>query len=210
MINALLVDDHTIFRAGLVRLLEEERTIGSVTQAADGTTALKLIREQPFHVVLLDINLPVRSGLELIAPIHRIAPQLPVIILSMYSAKQYAMRAYEAGAKGYVSKDMDAEILVDAIHKVVQGGRYITPEVAETMLDNIDALQGEDRHLKLSEREYSVMIQIAGGTSLTAMAQDMHVSVKTISTYRSRLLKKMGLEGNAALIQYAIRNRLID
>ncbi|MFE7422537.1 response regulator [Rhodococcus sp. NPDC057529] len=210
MINVLLVDDHTIFRAGLVRLLEEDRSIDSVMQAADGTTALKLIREHSFSAVLLDINLPVRSGLELLPAIARIAPHLPVIMLSMYSAKQYALRAFESGASGYVSKDMDAEVLIAAIHKVVAGGRYITPEVAEQMLENVDVLQSENRHLTLSEREYSVMMQIANGVSLTAIAQEMHVSIKTVSTYRSRLLKKMGLDGNAALVQYAVRNRLID
>ncbi|MDV6279173.1 response regulator transcription factor [Rhodococcus jostii] len=210
MINVLLVDDHTIFRAGLVRLLEEDRSIDAVMQAADGTTALKLIREHSFSVVLLDINLPVRSGLELLPAIARIAPHLPVIMLSMYSAKQYALRAFESGASGYVSKDMDAEVLIAAIHKVVAGGRYITPEVAEQMLENVDVLQSENRHLTLSEREYSVMMQIANGVSLTAIAQEMHVSIKTVSTYRSRLLKKMGLDGNAALVQYAVRNRLID
>ncbi|AII10406.1 MULTISPECIES: response regulator [Rhodococcus] len=210
MINVLLVDDHTIFRAGLVRLLEEDRSIDSVMQAADGTTALKLIREHSFSVVLLDINLPVRSGLELLPAIARIAPHLPVIMLSMYSAKQYALRAFEAGASGYVSKDMDAEVLIAAIRKVVAGGRYITPDVAEQMLENVDVLQSENRHLTLSEREYSVMMQIANGVSLTAIAQEMHVSIKTVSTYRSRLLKKMGLDGNAALVQYAVRNRLID
>ncbi|MFV9457898.1 response regulator [Rhodococcus sp. NM-2] len=204
------MDDHTIFRAGLVRLLEEDRSIDSVMQAADGTTALKLIREHSFSVVLLDINLPVRSGLELLPAIARIAPHLPVIMLSMYSAKQYALRAFESGASGYVSKDMDAEVLIAAIRKVVAGGRYITPDVAEQMLENVDVLQSENRHLTLSEREYSVMMQIANGVSLTAIAQEMHVSIKTVSTYRSRLLKKMGLDGNAALVQYAVRNRLID
>lgn len=210
MINVLLVDDHTIFRAGLVRLLEEDRSIDSVMQAADGTTALKLIREHSFSVVLLDINLPVRSGLELLPAIARIAPHLPVIILSMYSAKQYARRAFESGASGYVSKDMDADVLIAAIHKVVAGGRYITPEVAEQMLENVDVLLSENRHLTLSEREFSVMMQIANGVSLTAIAQEMHVSIKTVSTYRARLLKKMGLDGNAALVQYAVRNRLVD
>lgn len=210
MIDVLLVDDHTIFRAGLMRLLEEDRRIRTVAQADDGASALRLLRERSFDVVLLDINLPVRSGIELLPSLQRLAPQLPVIVLSMYSAKQYALRAFEAGARGYVSKDMDAELLLEAIHKVVEGGRYITPEVAEQMLEKLDSLQGEDRHLQLSEREYAVMIKIANGVSLTSIAQEMHISIKTVSTYRSRLLKKMGLDGNAALVQYAMRNRLID
>ncbi|QSE88018.1 response regulator transcription factor (plasmid) [Rhodococcus pseudokoreensis] len=210
MIDLLLVDDHTIFRAGLVRLLEEERDIGTVMQASDGATALNLVRTHHFDAVLLDINLPVRSGLEFLPSFRVAAPQLPVIVLSMYSAQQYALRAYEAGASGYVSKDMDAEVLVAAIHKVVEGGRYITPEVAEKMLEGIGALQGENRHLRLSEREFAVMIEIANGSALTAIAQDMHVSVKTVSTYRSRVLKKLGLDSNAALAQYTLRNRLVD
>ncbi|MFC9871779.1 response regulator [Nocardia salmonicida] len=210
MINVLLVDDHTIFRAGLVRLLEEDRMIESVTQAEDGSAALRQLRERAFDVALLDINLPVRSGIELLPSIQRVAPDLPVIVLSMYSAKQYALRAFEAGARGYVSKDMDADLLIEAIHKVASGGRYITPDVAEQMLEKIGSLQGEDRHLQLSEREFAVMLKIANGVSLTAIAQEMHISVKTVSTYRSRLLKKMGFEGNAALVQYAMRNRLID
>lgn len=210
MIDVLLVDDHTIFRAGLARLLEEDHDIGSVLQTADGAAALKLLREQSVDVMLLDVNLPTRSGIELLPSIQKVAPRLPVIVLSMYSAKQYALRAYEAGARGYVSKDMDAAILLDAIHKVVNGGRYVSPDVAEQMLETIDSLHGEDRHLQLSEREYAVMIKIANGVSLTAIAQELHVSIKTVSTYRSRLLKKLGLDGNAAVVQYAMRNRLID
>lgn len=210
MVDVLLVDDHTIFRAGLVRLLEEDRDIGSVTQAADGASALKLLRERPIDVILLDINLPVRSGIELLPSIQAIAPQVPVIVLSMYAAKQYALRAFEAGARGYVSKDMDAELVLDAIHRVANGGRYVTAEVAEQMLENIDSLRGEGRHEQLSEREYAVMIKIANGISLTAIAQDLHLSIKTVSTYRSRLLRKLGLDGNAAVVQYAMRNRLID
>ena len=210
MVEVLLVDDHTIFRAGLIRLLDEEPQITSITEAADGNAALEQIRAKRFDVVLLDINLPVRSGLELIEPIHRLAPNLPVLVLSMYSATQYALRAFESGAQGYVSKDMESTELVAAITKVVRGGKYITPEVAEKMLEKIDAYHGDDRHLELSNREFAVMVRIASGTSLTATAEELHLSVKTVSTYRSRLLRKMGLDNNAALIHYAIRNRLID
>ncbi len=210
MIRVLLVDDHTIFRAGLVRLLEDDGTTYSVMEASDGPTALKLIREHPFDAVLLDINLPVRSGLDLLPSIQAIAPHLPVVILSLYSAKQYALRAYEAGASGYVSKDMDADDLLAAIRKVVEGGRYISPAVAEAMLTQRGTVQTSEPHLHLSDREYDVMLRIAGGQSLTAIGQALHLSVKTISTYRSRLLTKLGLDSNAALVQYAIRHRLID
>lgn len=208
--DVLLVDDHTIFRAGLVRLLQEERDIDVVAQASDGATALRLLRERPFDAILLDINLPVRSGLELLPSIRSVAPGVPVVILSMYSAKQYALRAFEAGASGYVSKDMDADELAASIRHVVAGGRHITPEVAEKMLESIGALRGPERHLRLSEREYAVMIRIASGVRLTAISEEMHLSVKTISTYRSRVLRKMGMDSNAAMVQYALQNHLID
>ncbi|MDQ8701110.1 response regulator transcription factor [Streptomyces sp. LHD-70] len=210
MINLLIVDDHTIFRAGLVRLLEEERSIGSVTEATDAHSALELVREESFDVVLLDINLPVKSGLELLPALKDVAPRLPVIMLSMYSAEQYALRAYEAGASAYVSKDMDAEVLMAAIRKVASGGRYITPDIAEQMLRKIDAVPGESPHLQLSAREFEVMTRIASGVSLTSIAHELHLSVKTVSTYRTRLLTKLGLDGNAELVRYALQHRLID
>ncbi|WP_233899517.1 response regulator [Pseudonocardia dioxanivorans] len=206
----MIVDDHTIFRAGLVRLLEEGCSVDSVAQATDAQGALELVREQPFDAVLLDINLPVKSGLELLPALRAVAPRLPVIMLSMYSAEQYALRAYEAGASAYVSKDMDADVLMAAIRKVVSGGRYITPDVADQMLRKIDAVPGNSPHLQLSEREYNVMIRIATGTSLTSIAQEMHLSVKTVSTYRTRLLTKLGLDGNVELVRYALQHRLID
>lgn len=210
MLDLLIVDDHTIFRAGLARLLEEEPDIGSVTEATDAAGALAAVREAPFDLVLLDINLPVKSGLDLLPTLRKRAPHLPVLILSMYSAEQYALRSFEAGARGYVSKDMDADELTTAIRKVAVGGRYVIPAVAEQMLQKLDAVPGDAPHEQLSERELEVMMRLAAGHTLTRIGEDLHLSVKTVSTYRSRTLTKLGLESNADLVRYALTHRLID
>ena len=210
MIRIVLVDDHTIFREGLKRLLLDEGDFSVVAEACNGPDALSAIRTHAFDVLVLDISMPGRSGLDLIPSIRSEKPLLPIVVLSMYPAEQYAVRAFEAGASGYVTKDMDAVELVASIRKVVQGKRYFSPQVAERVMDNPDRVNGQLPHRDLSSREYEIMRLIVQGVRLTEIGKQFFLSVKTVSTYRSRILKKIGVATNAELVQYALRHRLID
>nr|WP_315595378.1 response regulator transcription factor [uncultured Cupriavidus sp.] len=210
MIRIVLVDDHTIFREGLKRLLLDEGDFSVVAEACNGPDALTAIRTHEFDVLVLDISMPGRSGLDLIPSIRSEKPLLPIVVLSMYPAEQYAVRAFEAGASGYVTKDMDAVELVASIRKVVQGKRYFSPQVAERVMDNLDRVNGQLPHRDLSSREYEIMRLIVQGVRLTEIGKQFFLSVKTVSTYRSRILKKIGVATNAELVQYALRHRLID
>lgn len=210
MIRIVLVDDHTIFREGLKRLLLDEGDFSVVAEACNGPDALSTIRTHECDVLVLDISMPGRSGLDLIPSIRSEKPLLPIVVLSMYPAEQYAVRAFEAGASGYVTKDMDAVELVASIRKVVQGKRYFSPQVAERVMDNLDRVNGQLPHRDLSSREYEIMRLIVQGVRLTEIGKQFFLSVKTVSTYRSRILKKIGVTTNAELVQYALRHRLID
>ncbi|SOZ68539.1 Two-component system response regulator [Cupriavidus taiwanensis] len=210
MIRIVLVDDHTIFREGLKRLLLDEGDFSVVAEACNGPEALSAIRTHAFDVLVLDISMPGRSGLDLIPSIRSEKPLLPIVVLSMYPAEQYAVRAFEAGASGYVTKDMDAVELVASIRKVVQGKRYFSPQVAEKVMDNLDRVNGKLPHRDLSSREYEIMRLIVQGVRLTEIGKQSFLSVKTVSTYRSRILKKIGVSTNAELVQYALRHKLID
>jgi DNA-binding NarL/FixJ family response regulator len=208
MIRVLIVDDHTIFRDGLKRLLAEEDDISVTGETADGSEALSLLRNNSYDVVLLDVNLRGRSGLDVLPSICAEWPQLPVIVLSMYPAEQYALRAFEVGASGYVAKDMDSKRLVLAIRQTAAGGRYFPPELSGQMTSAI--VRGDVLHDKLSPREHQIMMLIVQGLRLTDIAAQLIVSVKTISTYRQRILQKLKAGSNAELVHYAIRHGLID
>lgn len=210
MIRILLVDDHTIFRDGLKRLLREEDDIDVSAEASDSTEALGKLRADAFDLVLLDINMKGRSGLDLLPSIRGEWPSLPVIVLSMYPADQYALRAFEAGASGYIAKDMDSTQLIVSIRKVATGGRYFPPEVADTIIGQLGGQFHENPHQQLSSREFEIMLLIVKGSRLVDIGKQLFLSVKTISTYRSRILKKLHLGGNAELVQYALRHHLID
>jgi len=206
MIRVLIVDDHTIFRDGLKRLLAEEDDISVTGETADASDALRLLRAHSYDVVLLDVNLRGRSGLDVLPSIRAEWPRLPVIVLSMYPAEQYALRAFEVGASGYVAKDMDYKTL--AIRQAASGGRYFPAEISDKAVSAM--ARGEDLHDKLSPREHQIMMLMVQGTRLTDIATQLIVSVKTISTYRQRILQKLKVGSNAELVQYAIRHRLID
>ncbi|MGF6781942.1 response regulator [Paraburkholderia sp. GAS334] len=210
MIRLLLIDDHTIFRQGLKRLLAEQDGFDVVAEAGDATEALGRLREQPFDVALLDVNMPGRSGLEMLPSLRAERPTMPVVVLSMYPAEQYALRAFQAGASGYVTKDMDAIELVDSIRNVSKGKRYMTPAVASYLLDGFDRVSDAAPHQQLSSREYEIMLLIVRGIRLTDIGRQMFLSVKTVSTYRSRVVKKIGVSSNAELARYAVEHRLID
>lgn len=209
MIELLIADDHNIFREGLKRIFADTPDIQVCDEASNGHQALELMREKNWDVVLLDINLPGKSGLEILKQIKKEKPDLPVLILSMHPEDQYAVRAIKLGAAGYLSKDTDAEELFIAIRKAASGGRYASRALADHLLHSLYG-DGQQLHTLLSDREYLVFRQIVAGKSLTEIAQALSLSIKTISTYRARLLEKMGMTNNAELIRHALEHQLFD
>lgn len=210
MIDLLVIDDHNIFRAGLKRLVSDEKDIRVVDEASDAATALGKIRAGRFDVIVLDINMGGRSGLDLLESIRADQPNLPVIMLSMYPEEQYAVLALRAGANAYLSKDVDTQELMEAIRKVSGGGRFVTARSAARVLMQMDSPGNASPHEKLSPRELQIMLKMIGGVSLTEIGVQMCISVKTVGTYRTRILEKLGLSSNAELVQYAMRHRLLD
>ena len=210
MIDLLLVDDHAIFRAGLRRLISDESDMRVVEEAADGNAALALIRSRHFDVVVLDINMAGRSGLDTLAAIRAERPHLPVLMLSMYVEEQYVLMALRARANAYLTKDTVPDELTAAIRRVASGGHYVSPGAAANVLLHVG--HGDERalHESLSQRERHIMMKIVNGQSLTEIGVQMSLSVKTVSTYRTRLLQKLAISSNAELVQYAMRNGLVD
>ncbi|HKB83033.1 MAG TPA: response regulator transcription factor [Burkholderiales bacterium] len=209
MTRALIVDDHTITRAGLRRILSESAQSIIVGEAATGAEALALVKSQIWDIVLLDISLPDRSGLEVLKAIKKARPLLPVLVLSMYPVDQYAIRVLRAGGAGYLTKESAPDQLLEAMRRVTAGMRYITPEVAECIAQDWDRNPVQSVHETLSDREFEVMRLIASGKSVGDIAKDLSLSVKTISTYRTRILQKLHLRHNAELIHFALVNNLI-
>jgi DNA-binding NarL/FixJ family response regulator len=210
MIRVLIADDHAVVRRGIREVLEESADIRVPGEASNAREVLELLRQGPWDAVVLDINLPGRSGLELLEDLHRERPQLPVLILTVYSEEQYAVRALKSGAAGYLTKESAPERLVEAVRKVVRGGRYVTPTLAERLASMVRTGFEGAPHELLSEREFRVFRLLSGGKSVTEIAEAMNLSVKTVSTYRARALEKLGLKSNAELTQYAIRNGLVE
>jgi DNA-binding NarL/FixJ family response regulator len=205
----LIVDDHAIVRAGLRQILAEAGDSFTVAEAGDAQVALDLLRTRTFDMVLLDVALPGRNGIELLKQIKTEWKKLPVLMLSMYPEDQYALRALRAGAAGYMTKESAPEQLLSAVRKVVTGGRYVSPALAELLACRLDGeTAGETPHLELSDREYEVMRLIASGRTVSEIADALSLSVKTISTYRARILEKMGMKTNAELTHYAVTRGL--
>jgi DNA-binding NarL/FixJ family response regulator len=210
MIDLLVVDDHKIFRAGLQRMISDEQDVRVADEAPDGGTALAKLRQRRFDVVLLDVNLPGRNGFEVLESIRAERPELPVIMLSMYPEEQYAVLALRSRANAYLSKDADPQELLAAIREVARGGRYVSPRTAARVLMQLDRPSSAQPHEKLSPRELQIMLKIVGGVSLTEIGAQMALSVKTVATYRARILEKLGLSSNAELVQYAMRQGLVS
>jgi DNA-binding NarL/FixJ family response regulator len=208
MPDFLVVDDHPIVRNGICQILNDVSGHVNIVEASDASQALKEIRNKSFDVVLLDINLPGRSGLDLLEDIKGNHPEVKILIVSMYPEEQYAIRALKSGASGYLTKESASNEMLAAVAKVLQGGRYITQSIAERIFDAIDT-EGPPHDL-LSNRELEVLIQIAKGVSLKEIGQILALSEKTISTYRSRILEKMSLNSNADIVRYALKSKLID
>lgn len=210
MIRALVADDHAIVRRGLVDLFAESGDIVVGGEATNGRELVEMVDKSPWDVVLLDINLPDRSGLDLLADVKRLRPELPVLILTMYAEEQFAVRAMRAGAAGYVTKESAPEDLVQAVRRVVNRGRYVSPELAERLAHWVDGGSEKPPHETLSTREFQIFLMLASGRTVSQAAEDLCISVKTVSTYRTRVLEKMNLKTNADLTLYAVRNRLVQ
>jgi DNA-binding NarL/FixJ family response regulator len=207
MMRVLIADDHAIVRKGLRQIAEESGKI-SVDEAANGQEALDKLRQDRWDALVLDISMPGRHGLDVLQAVRDLQPQLPVLILSMHPEEQYAMRVLKAGASGYMNKDTAPGELVQAIQKIVNGGKYISTTLAEKLAYEISGDSDKLPHEKLSDREYRVLVMIGAGKSVSQIASELSLSVKTVSTYRSRLLEKMNLHNNADLIRYVIDHNL--
>ena len=210
MIKVVVVDDHAVVREGLKRIVSESGGMVVSGEAADGQEAMRLIRSEPCDVVLLDISMPNKSGLDVLKELHAESPRLPVLVLSMHPEDQYAVRVLRAGAAGYVTKESAPAKLVQAIRKVVRGGKYVSPSLAERLVFDLGTDTKKAPHELLSDREYQVLCLIASGKTVTQIGEVLALSVKTISTYRVRILEKLQMKNNAELTRYAIKEGLVD
>lgn len=210
MIRVLIADDHTILREGLKQILADHGDLRVAGEAENGGEALKLIQAQDFDVVVLDMSMPGRNGIELIKQIKDERPKLPVLILSMHKEDLYAVRTIKAGAAGYLSKDSASALLVDAIRRVASGGMFISPVVAEKLALGLRQPSDALPHTLLSDREYQIFLMLVHGKGITAIAEELSLSVKTVSTHKSRIQEKMALDSLSGLVKYAIRHQLIE
>ena len=209
MLRILVADDHAIVRKGLKQILAETPDIQVAGEASDGNQALNQVRDGAYDLVLLDIAMPGVSGLDVLKQLKSEMPDLPVLMLSMYPEEQYAVRTLKAGASGYLTKERAPEELIAAIRKVCAGGKYVTSSLAEKLALYLETDLERPAHELLSDREYQVMVMIASGKTVGEIAYELSLSVKTISTNRSRALNKMGMKTNAEMTYYAIKNGLV-
>ena len=210
MIRVLLADDHAIVRTGLREILESTSDIEVAAEAANGTEALNAVRAGEFDIAVLDLSMPGRSGIELIKLIRDERPKLRMLVLTMHSEEQYAVRALRAGASGYLTKESAADELVAAVRRIASGGAYISPETAQRLVLDTSEPGAELPHTRLSNREYEVFRMIVAGKSVTDIGAALNLSVKTISTHKARILDKMGFASQAELVRYAVEHRLLD
>ena len=207
-IALILADDHRLIREGIRRLLESQSDLDIVGEAADGHELLGLVRTTRAHVAIIDLNMPGLSGINLIRRIRQECPSCAVLVLSMYAEELYAMRALKAGAQGYLTKDAATEELVRAVHKVAAGGCYLSRSMAEKVAMALTHQDDAPRHERLTDREFEIFRCIVAGQRISEISRAMHLSVKTVSTHKSRILQKMQLDSAAALIRYGLENRL--
>jgi two-component system invasion response regulator UvrY len=210
MIRVLLVDDHPILRRGLREILVRELEGVVCGEAENAQEVLDQVQSNAWDLVILDINLPGRSGLEVLGDLRRLRPKLPVLVLSMHAEDQYARRLLKAGAYGYLRKESAPEELIAAVRKVVTGGRYVSPTLAEKLVLDLDADAEAPTHERLSDREFEILRLIGSGKQVSQIAEELHLSVTTISTYRARILEKLNLSTTAELVRYAVRNNLVE
>ena len=209
-IRVVVADDHPLLRAGLVSVLNASSDLRVVAEAGNGAEVLRSIRDVPFDVLLLDVSMPGKSGLDLMRQIRKDNPRLPILIVSSHPEDQYALRSIKAGASGYVTKMSAPADLVTAVRTVATGRKFITPALAEMLADHIERPDDGTPHETLSDREFQTMKMIAAGHSLTEIADVLCISVKTVSVYRSRLLEKMRMKSNVELTRYVVEHGLTD
>ena len=210
MIRIAIVDDHAIVRTGLRQYFSEQVDLRVTGEAANGQEAMELVRKGDLDVLLMDLSMPGHSGVDALAAIKARAPELPVLILSGFPEAHYATTMLKQGASGYLNKECDPEEIVKAIRTVYRGRKYISTAVAELLAGNIDPTAAKPLHEQLSERELQVFLRLAKGETIGHMAESMSLSVKTVSTYRSRVMEKMSLQSNSELTYYALKNGLIQ
>jgi len=209
MIRILIADDHAIVRKGFVQIISGSLDLQVAAEAASSSEVFQLVRQASFDVVVLDLHMPEQSGLETLKQLKTEFPDLPVLVLSMYGEDQYAVRVLRAGAAGYLTKESAPDLLVQAIRKVASGRKYVSSAVAESLLDLMDGEPGKSLHEQLSDREFQVLKMLAEGKSVTEIGELLSLSVKTISTYRARVLQKMNIQSNAEIARYALEHNLI-
>jgi DNA-binding NarL/FixJ family response regulator len=210
MANVLIADDHPMVRAGLRQFLEIDQTIRRVGEAASGKETLDLLREGGWQLVILDINMPDQSGIDILRRIQASYPEVRVLVLSGHSERQYATNVLKAGAMGFVSKESSPAEILNAVKTVLDGRRYVSAALAELLVMQLDKDTDQPLHAALSEREFQIFCKIAAGRAVTEIARELSLSAKTVSTYRTRILEKMGFSTNADLTSYALRNGLIQ
>jgi len=209
MIRIIIADDHSIVRKGIRQILLEEFTDATIHEVSDAESLIQMILETECDIIISDISMPGRNGIEALSQIKQINPKLPILIMSIHSEDHYAIRALKAGAAGYLSKDLAPEELIIAVKRVLSGKKYITPQVAEKLASIIDRDESKPLHSFLSDREFSVFKFLASGKSISEIADSMFLSANTISTYRSRILLKMNMKNNTELTVYCIEQKLI-
>jgi DNA-binding NarL/FixJ family response regulator len=210
MHSVLIADDHPMVRAGMRQFLEAELKPSQIVEAASGQEVLDALRADRFDLLILDINMPDRGGLDILRNIQASQPQLRVLVVSGYPERQYAVNVLKAGAAGYLQKEAAAEELIRAVNTVLAGRRYVSGTLAEQLVKDLDADRDQPAHAALSEREFQIFCKLAAGRSVSEIARELFLSVKTVSTYRSRILEKMSFSSNADMTTYALRNELIQ
>ncbi len=210
MVKILIADDHAVVRQGLRQILAGEPDMITFGEASDAREVLQNVYEQDWDIVILDITMPDRSGLDVLGELKRMRPKLSVLVLSVHPEEQYAIRTLKSGADGYITKRSAPAELVKAVRKVIEGGKYVSPALAEKLAIALKTEYEKPLHETLSDREYQVMCMIASGKSIKEIAKELYLNTRTIRTHRARILEKMKMKSNAELIHYALKNRLVD
>ena len=210
MIRILIADDHAIVRAGLKQFIADQVDMEVAAEAASGAEAIAAVRAGEFDVVLLDISMPDKNGIDTLKTLKHVKPELPILMLSAYAEDQYAVNLLRAGAAGYLNKEAASTQLVGAIRTVVHGRKYVSPSLAQILADGVSGDADRPLHAELSQREFQIFCKLAAGAAVSKIADELNLSVKTVSTYRTRILEKMAMKSNADLTYYAIKNGLIE
>ena len=210
MIEVLIADDHTMFREGLRQILSDEQDIAVRDEAVDGDDTLRKIRGRHFDVLVLDMSMPGRSGIELIAQVRRIRPELPILVLSMHAQRQYAVEAIKAGASGYVTKTSPSGRLAEGIRRVARGGTFVSEEIAAKLAQHLQRPEAAAPHTLLTTREFQVFQLLVAGRKVSEIARTLSLSVKTVSTHKTKVMGKLGASSTAGLVYYAVKHRLVN